>query len=587
MRKKLSLILLCSSWLLAMTQVKQLSTLKLELRDGTVLKVPRHLAELSETILGTLELIDDDRPISLPQLTEADWELVYEHLALASRVTTEKTEGARQALLASLGKLSAEVLLSCMMIVDYLAVPVVFEACLELAYAGHLNVLSYEQLCQLQPYYVHEIIFRRACAACGPYKAAQLAVCKGHRAAVNTVCVTRNGSIVSGARDSTVRLWDMEGNQLALRSHGMRLNSSVDAISTTKDGKIAYGYSDGALSIWDTEGNPLRRGLEALDNTFYTTQDGKIVYRYSERKMSIGDTGVDHLTVRYGHKAWVNTVCTIPDGKIVYGYADGKISIWNAEINELTVWSGHEDSVKAVCITPDGKIISGSNDRTIRVWDTEGNLLAVCEGHEGKVIACCVAKNGKIVSGSWDKTVRVWDTDGNQLAVCKGHEHWVNAVCITKNGKIVSGSSDGTVRVWDTEGNQLAVCEGHEGDVIAVCISHNGKIISGSYDKTVRLWDIQGNQLAICKGHYNRVTAVCVTGNGTIVSGSFDKTVRTWNASLSLTDEQAEKAWVYLQENPEVNHQYGWNYLKNILQGHEELPSNEGLFIEKAKKRLF
>ncbi len=43
----------------------------------------------------------------------------------------------------------------------------------------------------------------------------QLAICRGHEASVNSVCVTKDGNIVSGSEDKTVRVWDMQGNQLA------------------------------------------------------------------------------------------------------------------------------------------------------------------------------------------------------------------------------------------------------------------------------------------------------------------------------------------------------------------------------------
>ena len=37
----------------------------------------------------------------------------------------------------------------------------------------------------------------------------QLAVCRGHEGVVTSVCVTKDGKIVSGSQDKTVRVWDI------------------------------------------------------------------------------------------------------------------------------------------------------------------------------------------------------------------------------------------------------------------------------------------------------------------------------------------------------------------------------------------
>ena len=55
---------------------------------------------------------------------------------------------------------------------------------------------------------------------------------------VTSVCVTKDGKIVSGSYDRTVRVWDMEGNQLAVcRGH----EGGVTSVCVTKDGKIVSG----------------------------------------------------------------------------------------------------------------------------------------------------------------------------------------------------------------------------------------------------------------------------------------------------------------------------------------------------------
>ncbi len=42
----------------------------------------------------------------------------------------------------------------------------------------------------------------------------ELAICRGHEDPVYSVCVTKDGNIVSGSYDKTIRVWDMRVKKL-------------------------------------------------------------------------------------------------------------------------------------------------------------------------------------------------------------------------------------------------------------------------------------------------------------------------------------------------------------------------------------
>ncbi len=55
---------------------------------------------------------------------------------------------------------------------------------------------------------------------------------------VRSVCVTKDGKILSGSSDHTVRVWNMECNELAIcRGH----EDPIFSICVTQDGKIVSG----------------------------------------------------------------------------------------------------------------------------------------------------------------------------------------------------------------------------------------------------------------------------------------------------------------------------------------------------------
>ncbi len=414
-------------------------------------EIPVRLAKL----IGALnnDLMEDsktkDSIFPLPNMTLAEWQLIEPLLERVYDITHEEinADPLRKEIIAEYNKLDAKSLIELIRALDYADIPLLLEIACNVVKQSALDKISWEELELLPGHIRNLIIMYKVLMLHGPAPVIKLAVCKGHRRRVTSVCVT-DGKIVSGSDDNTVRIWDMQGNQLAeCRGH----QGEVTSVCITADGKIVSGSRDKTVRVWDMQGNLL-----------------------------VGCSGSGGFI----------SVCVTKEGRIVAGSNKGTMLVWDMESNQLAVCKGHERGVASVCVTKGGRIISGSADNTMRIWDKEGNPLAICRGHKDLVRSVCIANDGNIVSGSWDKTIRVWDMQGKELAIFRGHGGAVTSVCVTGDGKIVSGSLDKTVRVWDMNGNQLA--EGRDEDsVYSVCITQDGKIVSGSEDNTVCVWNIR------------------------------------------------------------------------------------------------
>ncbi|KIK14326.1 hypothetical protein PISMIDRAFT_67605, partial [Pisolithus microcarpus 441] len=197
-------------------------------------------------------------------------------------------------------------------------------------------------------------------------------VLQGHTEDVTSVGFSHDGKrIVSGSRDKTVRVWDVEGSvQVGSPLEGH--TDDVTSVGFSPDGKrIASGSVDKTVRVWDVEG------------------------------------GVQIGSPLQGHTRDVTSVGFSPDGKrIVSGSVDKTVRVWDVEgcVQIGSPLQGHIWSVTSVGFSPDGKrIVSGSMDNTVRVWD----------GHAFYVTSVGFSPDGKrIVSGSMDTTVRVWDVEG-------------------------------------------------------------------------------------------------------------------------------------------------------------------------------
>jgi WD40 repeat protein len=398
-------------------------------------------------------------------------------------------------------------------------------------------------------------------------------ILKGHTDVVDAVVVMPDGKrAISGSRDNTLRVWDIEsGEELRTLEGHPRW---VRVVAVSPDGKHAISGSkdkpfrvreiekvadfqlnqalesrDTTLRVWEIESEEELLILEGHTygvNAVIVTPDGKsAISRLWGNTLQVCDIeNREEQPILEGFTDGVNAFAVTPDGKYaISGFNsdpwNNDILVWDIESGEeLPTLEGHTDRVTAVTITPDGKrAISGSMDGTLKIWDVEnGKELLTLKGHTDSVSALAVTPDGKrAISGSWDGTLKIWDVeDGNELLTLKGHIDTVSAVAVTPDGKhAISGSSDKTLKVWDIgSGEELQILEGHTDRITAVTITPDGKrAISGSWDGTLKIWDVEnGKELLTLVGHFAAIHTVTVTPDGKhAISGSIAGTLKIWD----------------------------------------------------------
>lgn len=367
---------------------------------------------------------------------------------------------------------------------------------------------------------------------------------EGHTRDIKDIVVTMDGKrAISGSRDRTVRVWDLDRRKLLFTLEGTV--DEVNAVAVTEDGRFAFSVAgsmpftkDDTVTIWDL------------------------------------DTGRKVQVLR-GHDHWIRALAVIPNSpRLVSGSYDHTLKIWDwAQRTEQFTLSGHASSVHAVAVTPDGRhAISGSAYGTLKVWDLMAQVeISTLRAHAAEVSSLAVTPDGRrVISGSRDGTVKMWDITyaihkgrrfGTEEEAVGQHMDEVTAAVVFPRGQwAITGAQDGRFKIWDLASGKVVKTLSeypHRGseEVLKrnirgtlrrranlnklIALTPNGRMAitadlsleDRSAHELIKAWDLEkGVLLRTLRGHRDQVEAVTITPDGQhAVSASHDPTLKIWH----------------------------------------------------------
>ena len=306
--------------------------------------------------------------------------------------------------------------------------------------------------------------------------------------ATDAIKFTPDGkSLITGSRDSWVRVWQPVGETLP------------ELLA-----RLAAGKTKPAIASWSTRvlaGHGDRvRGLDA-------SQDGSRLASGSgdfTAKVWDAETGENILTLA-GHSNYVEAARFHPDGHhVATASRDGTVKYWNID--------GHANSINSLAFNAQGTLLATvSADRTARVWDVSTDIPRqrfLLTGHGDQVYRAAFDSTGKILAtAGLDKLLILWDTDtGKEIRRIQKHVDQLRDVAFSPTGRrMASGGADGKAWLYELPETDLATA-----DIPAIMVSHseNHDQISAlafhptreqwatsGYDGKLRLWDFAGQLL--------------------------------------------------------------------------------------------
>ena len=330
--------------------------------------------------------------------------------------------------------------------------------------------------------------------------------------------------LVSGSRDKTLRVWDLETRRL----RGKPLSGHSQSVlclqfdPTEQEDVIISGSSDSSVIIWRfSTGQKIHEIPSAHEESVLNLRfDHRYLVTCSkDRRIKIWNrnnlvaTDKDYPDLKNPSLAkvpsYIVNTSEIEPSLLEARMANGQVRALKPYTLLLTL-EGHNAAVNAIQINGD-LIVSASGDRHVKIWNAKnGVLVRTLQGHQ-KGIACVQFDGKRIVSGSSDNTVRIYDPfTSAEVAELNGHTNLVRTVQAGFGDMPwMDQESDAKAaeRKWledlahgvlteprDPRRTPRSTAEGSSRFTINSKLppggggSKWGRIVSGSYDESIIIW---------------------------------------------------------------------------------------------------
>jgi WD40 repeat protein len=320
---------------------------------------------------------------------------------------------------------------------------------------------------------------------------------KGHRAAVCSLAFSPYGKTLAsggggpvreagggedrrkrGARDDTVRLWDVAAGKerLCLTGH----SEVVYAVRFSPDGRVlasedvetAGAKEKNTLLLWDVRKGKLRQRFHpagGATSNFTFSPDGRLLaWQAEDDTVRLWDVAGGKERYRWACPlTWTGGLAFSPDGKVLFAGGSGLLA-WDVTTGkEWQPREAHRTAVAGLSFSPDGRTLVSRDGLGLRAWDVPtGKPLSPFAGarvHRGDLLG--FGPGGKfLLTLGRDRVLRRWERASgrklNEIPV-GGDPEWPVAVD-PRCEWVAVPDKEHRVDVWDVRAGKRLLRVGGE-----------------------------------------------------------------------------------------------------------------------------
>ena len=334
----------------------------------------------------------------------------------------------------------------------------------------------------------------------------RLAELKGHRGAVVSMRFSPDGKhVVSGGRDGTARIWELEPGSARVRFDVDVSDSMTPYVAYHPARPIAFVSGNPVITagLWDSEkGN---RVHQWTGEQIWPNQPNSVFAVFADSILRVVDLSTTEPLADFDFaRGQIDAVRLSTDGRVAaIQERAGSTWIWNIE-TDSKLELPHQAAVNELAVSPNGEILATAHaDGLMSLWDMATGKQLRQVRHDGPVKYVEFDSAGTRLASLTDQDeIAVWDAaTGERMFQASANGAYFSRVQFHSDlGHLLAYHQIQTdaVRVWNVEnGDLVAKCDSVSGRVRATFHPSLPRVVISS-DQGVLLWDYEaGTELRL------------------------------------------------------------------------------------------